>query len=88
MSAQKDISINDIEQILETFPEKFTVAEIQKKLGNRSDGLARRLERLLDGDDRFFNRSKHEFIRREHEEKQERLVSFKEAQKNKLKLFD
>ena len=30
----------------------------------------------------------HEFIRREHEEKQERLVSFKEAQKNKLKLFD
>ena len=65
MSAQKDISINDIEQILETFPEKFTVAEIQKKLGNRSDGLARRLERLLDGDDRFFNRSKHEFIRRE-----------------------
>ena len=30
----------------------------------------------------------HEFIRREHEEKQERLVPFKEAQKNKLKLFD
>ena len=65
MSSQNDITITHIEQALESFPEKFTLAELKKKLGNNSDGLTRRLERLLDGDERFFNIPGKEYHRRE-----------------------
>ena len=65
MSSQHDISITDIDRALETLPGAFTVEELQKRLGNKSDGLARRLERLLDGDDRFFNIPGEAFQRRE-----------------------
>ena len=65
MSSQHDISITDIDRALEALPGAFTVEELQKRLGNRSDGLARRLERLLDGDDRFFNIPGGAFRRRE-----------------------
>ena len=65
MSSQKDITLSDIEQIVNALPETFTIADIKKKLGNRSDGLSRRLERILDGDDRFFNAPGKGFHRRE-----------------------
>ena len=65
MSSQHDISITDIDRALEALPGTFTVGDLQKRLGNRSDGLARRLERLLDGDDRFFNIPGGAFRRRE-----------------------
>ena len=65
MSSQKDITLSDIEQIVDALPETFTIADIKKKLGNRSDGLSRRLERILDGDDRFFNAPGKGFHRRE-----------------------
>jgi len=65
MSSQNDISITDIDRALETLPGAFTIGDLQKHLGNRSDGLARRLERLLDGDDRFFNIPGGAFQRRE-----------------------
>lgn len=65
MSSQNDISIGDIDRVLESMPEEFTIDDLKKKLGNRSDGLARRLERLLDGDDRFFNGIGGTFRRRE-----------------------
>ena len=65
MSSLKDISYTDIEQIIDALPETFSIADIKKKLGNRSDGLARRLERILDGDDRFFNAPGKDFHRRE-----------------------
>ena len=66
MSSQNDITISDIEQIILSLPETFTIDEIKKKLGNRSDGLSRRLERMLDGDDRFFNAPGKGFHRREN----------------------
>ena len=65
MSSQCDITIDHIEEVLNGMPGKFTVNDIKKRLGNRSDGLARRLERLLDGDDRFFNIPGGEYFRRE-----------------------
>jgi hypothetical protein len=65
MSSQKDITLSDIEKIVNDLPETFTIADIKKKLGNRSDGLSRRLERILDGDDRFFNAPGKGFHRRE-----------------------
>ena len=65
MSSQHDISITDIDRALEALPEAFTIGDLQKHLGNRSDCLARRLERLLDGDDRFFNIPGGAFQRRE-----------------------
>ena len=65
MSSQHDISITDIDRALEALPGTFTVGDLQKRLGNQSDGLARRLERLLDGDDRFFNIPGGAFQRRE-----------------------
>ena len=65
MSSLKDISYTDIEQIIEALPETFTIADIKKKLGNRSDTLERRIERILDGDDRFFNAPGRGFHRRE-----------------------
>ncbi len=65
MSSLKDISYTDIEQIVDALPETFTIADIKKKLGNRSDTLERRIERILDGDDRFFNAPGKGFHRRE-----------------------
>ena len=65
MSSQKDISYNDIEEIIASLPDTFSIDDIKKKLGNRSDGLSRRLERILDGDDRFFNAPGKGFQRRD-----------------------
>ncbi|MBQ9500901.1 MAG: hypothetical protein IJU70_01965 [Lentisphaeria bacterium] len=65
MSSHENISISAIDQVLAELPETFTVSDIQKRLGSRADGLARRLERLLDGDDRFFNAPGKPFHRRE-----------------------
>lgn len=65
MSSHENIPISAIDQVLAELPASFTISDIQKRLGSRADGLARRLERLLDGDDRFFNAPGRPFYRRE-----------------------
>ncbi len=61
---KENISINDIENAIQSAGNEFTLAEVMKKLGNRSAALQSRLVRLLDGDERFFN-SGNQYITRE-----------------------
>ena len=54
MSSNSEINIKDIDRAIASFDKSFTIKDLEKALGNSSDTLRRRLERLLDADDRFF----------------------------------
>ncbi len=62
---QTDIQIDAIEAAIGRCGAKFTLAQLQKVLGNPSAALRSRLYRLLDGDERFFNSGDRYFRRAE-----------------------
>ena len=50
-----EIDITAIEEAVENAGAVFSIAQLQKKLGNKSAAFTGRLRRILDGDDRFFS---------------------------------
>ena len=59
-----DIDITSINEAIDNAGNSFSIKDLSKCLGNKSAAFTSRLERILDGDDRFFSLD-GSFIRRE-----------------------
>ena len=60
-----DIDITSINEAIDNAGNTFSIKDLTKRLGNKSAAFTARLERILDGDDRFFSLDGN-FICREH----------------------
>ena len=58
-----EIDITAIEEAVENAGAVFSIAQLQKKLGNKSAAFTGRLRRILDGDDRFFSDGDDFYVR-------------------------